>query len=196
LTSRAPTAITAAMQIERLSIADVLVLRPPKFEDHRGFLSETFRESWLAGHGVDFRWVQENHSYSAKAGTVRALHFQTKSQAKLVRVARGAIFDVAVDLRKGSPTYGRHVSAVLSAENWTQMYIPGGFAHGVCTLEDETHFTYKTSAYFEPSLEAGLRWDDPAFAIDWPVDRSKAILSERDRLWPDFSAFVSPFTAG
>jgi dTDP-4-dehydrorhamnose 3,5-epimerase len=183
------------MDITRLAIPDVIVLRPPKFEDHRGFLSETFRESWLADHGVDFRWLQENHSYSAKAGTVRALHFQTAPQAKLVRVARGAIFDVAVDLRKGSPTYGRHVSAVLSADNWMQMYIPAGFAHGVCALEDETHFTYKASAYFAPELEAGLRWDDPAFGIDWPVDPAKAILSDRDRKWSDFADFVSPFTA-
>lgn len=184
------------MDIERLAIPDVIVLRPPRFEDHRGFLSETFRESWLADHGVDFRWLQENHSYSAKAGTVRALHFQTAPQAKLVRIVRGAIFDVAVDLRKGSPTYGKHVSAVLSADNWKQMYIPAGFAHGVCALEDDTNFTYKTSAYFAPELEAGLRWDDPAFGIDWPVDPAKAILSDRDRKWPDFADYVSTFTAG
>ncbi len=181
------------MDIQRLAIPDVIVLQPPKFEDHRGFLSETFRESWLADHGVDFHWLQENHSWSAKAGTVRALHFQTAPQAKLVRATKGAIFDVAVDLRKGSPTYGKHVSAVLSAENWKQIYIPGGFAHGVCTLEDDTHFTYKASAYFAPELEAGLRWDDAAFGIDWPVAPAKAILSDRDRTWPDFADFRSPF---
>lgn len=181
------------MDITPLAIPDVLLLRPPKFEDHRGFLSETFRESWLADHGVTFPWLQENHSYSAKAGTVRALHFQTAPQAKLIRAVRGAIFDVAVDLRKASPTYGKHVSAVLSAENWMQMFIPGGFAHGVCALEDETHFTYKTSAYFDPALEAGLCWDDPAFGIDWPVKPEEAILSERDRKWGAFATFKSPF---
>jgi len=177
----------------RLAIPDVLVLRPPKFEDHRGFLSETFRESWLGDYGVSFPWLQENHSYSAKAGTVRALHFQTAPQAKLVRVVRGAIFDVAVDLRKGSPTYGQHVSAVLSADNWLQMYIPAGFAHGVCTLEPETNFTYKASAYFDPAREDGLRWDDPAFAIDWPVKTEEATLSERDTKWRPFADFQSPF---
>ncbi len=184
------------MDITRLAIPDVLVLRPPKFGDHRGFLSETFRESWLKDFGVDFRWLQENHSYSARPFTVRGLHFQTSAQgqAKLVRVVRGAIFDVAVDIRRGSPTYGRHVSAVLSADNWTQMYLPAGFAHGVCTLEPETNFTYKTSAYFDPACEGGLRWDDPAFAIDWPVTAQDATLSERDTKWLDFADFKSPFT--
>ena len=181
------------MEIVRMAIPEVLMLCPPKFGDHRGFLSETFRESWLNEHGVNFRWLQENHSYSARPFTVRGLHFQASAQAKLVRVMRGAIFDVAVDVRRGSPTYGKHVSAVLSADNWTQMYLPPGFAHGVCTLEPETNFTYKTSAYFDPAREGGLRWDDPAFAIDWPVVADDATLSERDTKWPDFADFKSPF---
>ena len=184
------------MDIARLAIPDVLVMTPPKFEDHRGFLSETFRTNGMAAFGVDFPWLQENHSSSAKAGTVRALHFQTspQGQAKLVRVVRGAIFDVAVDLRRGSPTYGKHVSAILSADNWKQIYIPAGFAHGVCTLEPETNFTYKASAYWEPQLEGGLCWDDPDLGIEWPVKAEDAILSERDTKWQRFSAFDTPFT--
>lgn len=183
------------MDITRLAIPDVLVLTPPKFADHRGFLSETFRTNGMAAFGVDFPWLQENHSHSTKTGTVRALHFQAgPAQAKLVRVLRGAIFDVAVDIRRGSPTYGKHVSAVLSADNWTQIYVPAGFAHGFCTLEPETAITYKTSAYWDPALEGGLRWNDPDFGIDWPVKPADAILSERDSNWAPFARFESPFT--
>ncbi|MBL8560364.1 MAG: dTDP-4-dehydrorhamnose 3,5-epimerase [Hyphomonadaceae bacterium] len=182
------------MDITPLAIPDVLVLNPRKFADHRGFLSETFRADAMTAFGVDFDWLQENHSFSAQTGTVRALHFQAGApQAKLVRVLHGAIFDVAVDLRRGSPTYGSHVSAVLSAENWMQIYVPAGFAHGFCTLAPETSITYKSTAYWQPALEGGLRWDDPDLAIDWPVKPEDAILSDRDRQWAPFADFESPF---
>jgi len=184
------------MEITRLAIPDVLVITPPKFEDHRGFLSETFRSDGMAACGVDFPWLQENHSYSAQAGTVRALHFQAGDapQAKLVRVLRGAIFDVAVDLRRGSPDYGKHVSAILSADNWMQIYVPAGFAHGFCTLEPETSITYKTTAFWNPALEGGLCWNDPDLAIAWPVKAEDTILSERDTKWAPFAQFETPFT--
>lgn len=183
------------MKITRMAIPEVLLLQPNKFADDRGFLSETFRADALAELGVNFTWRQENHSYSRRAGTVRAFHFQASpgGQDKLVRVVRGAILDIALDLRAGSPTYGKHVAAELSADNWSQLYVPAGFGHGICTLTDDTEITYKTTAYFAPSLEGGVLWNDPALGIDWPVSIADAILSERDRGWPTLAEFNSPF---
>jgi len=168
-----------------LAIPDVLVLTSAKHGDHRGFFSETYNMRAFAAAGIDAAFVQDNHSMSAEVGTVRGLHFQVppKAQAKLLRVVKGAVFDVAVDLRQSSPTYGRHVSAVISAEAWNQIFIPEGFAHGFCTLEPGTEVLYKVSDFYAPEAEQGLLWNDPDLAIDWPA-AAGAVLSERDRAWP------------
>lgn len=183
------------MQIERAAIPDVLIIRPKKHGDHRGFFSETFRASALREAGVDLDWVQDNHSFSAARGVVRGLHFQRhpKAQAKLLRVIRGAVFDVAVDIRRGSPTYGRHVAVELSAENWTQIYVPVGFAHGFCTLTENAEVLYKVSAEYGPAEEGGVLWSDPDLGIAWPIAAEEATLSPRDRDWPRFKDFESPF---
>jgi dTDP-4-dehydrorhamnose 3,5-epimerase len=189
------------MHIERAQIPDVLIITPKKHGDHRGFFSETFRNGDLQNFGIDLDWIQDNHSFSTQAGVVRGLHWQTAphAQAKLVRVVRGAILDVAVDIRKGSPTYGAHVAVELSGDNWRQLLVPVGFAHGFCALTDECEVLYKVTAPYAPECEGGLLWDDPALGIDWRVKRDAAILSGRDRAWPGIGAFDSPFnyeTAG
>lgn len=173
------------MDVTRLAIPDVLILKPAKHGDHRGFFSETYNKQAFAEAGIDADFVQDNHSLSGEAGTVRGLHFQVppKAQAKLLRVVRGAVFDVAVDLRWGSPTYGRHVSAVVSAAAWNQIFIPVGFAHGFCTLEPGSEVLYKVNEFYAPEAEQGLLWNDPELGIDWPDDAG-AVLSERDRGWP------------
>lgn len=183
------------MDVERLAIPDVLVLHAPKRGDHRGFFSETFRQDVFAREGVDVRFVQDNFSFSAARGVVRGMHWQTQpaAQAKLVRCFKGAILDVVVDIRKGSPTYGRHVSAELSADNWAQIFVPVGFAHGFCTLTENCEVFYKVTAPYAPECEGGLRWNDPGLGIDWPVRPSEATLSARDLDWPDFATFASPF---
>ena len=184
------------MDVKQCSIEDVLVIKPNKFGDHRGFFSETFKNDVLKENGVDLNWKQDNHSYSSQLGVVRGLHFQTApfEQAKLLRVTRGAILDVAVDIRKGSPTYGRHVAVELSADNWSQLYVPIGFAHGFCTLTDETEVLYKVSAGYAPDNEGGLLWNDPDIGIEWPISDAQAVLSARDMEWPRFSEFDSPFS--
>lgn len=140
-------------------------------------------------------FVQDNQSGTAKRGAVRGLHFQAPphAQAKLVRVLKGAIYDVAVDIRRGSPSYGRWCASELSAAGGEQIYVPRGFAHAFCTLEDDTHVAYKADACYAPGSEGGVRWDDPGLAIDWPVEPGEAILSDRDLTWPDFETFESPF---
>jgi dTDP-4-dehydrorhamnose 3,5-epimerase len=171
------------MVVEPLAIAEVKRLVPDIFRDERGAFSETYSLRALEAAGIGTNFVQDNQSVSRSKGVVRGLHFQRPphAQAKLVRVAQGAIFDVAVDIRLGSPTYGRHVSAVLSAENWAQLWIPIGFAHGFCTLEPNTEVIYKTSDYYAPECDDGIKWDDPKLGIAWPVTGVEAILSNKDR---------------
>ena len=174
------------MDIKLLDIPGVMLLTPKIFRDTRGFFSETYnREAWQAS-GLTAEFVQDNQSLSRDPGVVRGLHFQIapKAQGKIVRVVRGAIFDVAVDIRPGSPTYGRFVTATLSADNWTQIWIPAGFAHGLCTLEPDTEVLYKVTAPYAPALDRGIAWDDPALGIPWPVAPGKAILSDKDRRHP------------
>ena len=172
------------MIVERLKIREIVAIRPDRHEDERGFFSETYSRRALAETGIDTEFVQDNHSLSVPLGTLRGLHFQAPpaAQAKLVRVVRGAIFDVAVDIRAGSPSYGRHVSCRLSAQEWNQLYIPAGFAHGFCTLEPDTEVIYKVSDYYAPEHDRGLLWNDPALGIEWPV--SEPLLSEKDRSHP------------
>ena len=183
------------MEIMALEIPEVKILTPRKFGDHRGFFSETYNKKTLAAQGIEMDFVQDNHSLSAEVGTIRGLHFQTPphAQDKLVRVAQGSILDVAVDIRGGSPTYGKFVSAVISADAWNQILVPIGFAHGLCTLEPDTVVIYKTSSYYAPDHDFGLLWNDPDLGIDWPVGETEAKLSDKDRVQPRLRAFDSPF---
>jgi len=174
------------MQLIETEIPAVKVLVPKKFGDHRGFFSEVYSDKLLAGLGITARFVQDNHSLSAEKGVVRGLHYQLPpmAQDKLIRVVRGAIMDVAVDIRRGSPTFGKHVACLLSAENWKQMFVPAGFAHGFATLEPNTEVLYKVTTYYSPSHERGIRWNDPKLGINWHVAEEQAVLSERDRNHP------------
>jgi dTDP-4-dehydrorhamnose 3,5-epimerase len=183
------------MDVLPAEIPDVLILRPARHGDARGFFSETWNRARFADAGIDLDFVQDNHAWSADAGTLRGLHFQTPpaAQAKLVRCPQGAIYDVAVDLRRASPSFGRHVGVVVSAADWNQVLVPIGFAHGYCTLEPDTVVVYKVTAPYAPERERGLRWDDPALGIAWPVDRGGTILSERDRNWPKLAALRDLF---
>lgn len=178
------------MDIERADIEGVLIVRPRKFVDARGYFAPIMREADLAAMGVNHGWLQENQSLSRRKGTVRGLHFQEPpfAQAKLVRVVRGAALDVCVDLRKGSPFHGRHVAVELTADSLAQVYVPAGFAHGFCTLTDDTEVVYKVSAPWSVEHENGLLWNDPALGIDWPVTPEQAVLSDKDRLWPSLNA--------
>jgi dTDP-4-dehydrorhamnose 3,5-epimerase len=174
------------MKIEPLNLSEVLLITPPKFGDSRGFFSETWNAGKLAKLGFEQHFVQDNQSFSAQAGTVRGLHCQVAPsvQGKLVRVLRGAIWDVAVDIRHGSPTYGQHAAAVLSAENWSQLWIPGGFLHGFCTMEPDTEVFYKVTAPYDQAAERAVIWNDPDLALPWPVSAGAALLSEKDKILP------------
>ncbi len=181
------------MQVRETRIPEVKILEPKKFGDERGFFSETYNSAALSAAGIDETFVQDNHSLSREVGVVRGLHFQTPpyAQAKLLRVVRGAVFDVVVDLRRESPTYKQHVSWVISAKDWNQIFVPVGFAHGFCTLEPDTEVLYKVSALYAPDHEGGIQWNDPELGIDWPVDPAKAVLSEKDRAWPRLSEIAA-----
>ena len=182
------------LDVETFAVAGPLLITPKRLADARGFFSETYSARAMAGVGVQVAFVQDNHSFSATAGTVRGLHFQVppRAQAKLVRVSRGRVFDVCVDLRKGSRSYGRHASTELSADNWRQLFVPEGFAHGFCTLEPDTEVLYKTSDFYTPETDLGIRWNDPALGIAWPACAG-ACVSDRDNALPFFSSFPSPF---
>lgn len=183
------------MQVKETSLRGVVVISPQRFGDSRGFFAETWNAKTYAEAGFDFDWVQDNHSLSAEVGTVRGLHFQTPphSQAKLVRCGRGSLLDVAVDIRRGSPTYGKWTAHELSAENGRQLLIPGGFAHGFVTRAPFTEIVYKCSALYAPECEGALSWNDPDLAIDWGVENVEVILSAKDQKAHAFSNFVSPF---
>jgi dTDP-4-dehydrorhamnose 3,5-epimerase len=172
------------------------VLSPVRHRDERGFFSEVWREDALARAGIECRFVQENHALSRAPWTVRGLHFQIGrvAQAKLIRCSRGSIFDVAVDIRRGSPSFGRYLATVLSEENWHQLYVPAGFAHGYCTLEPDTEVIYKVSAYYDPQSERGVAWDDPELGISWPASAEAAILTDRDRAWPRLRELADCFS--
>ena len=164
----------------------VRTILPRRHEDSRGVFSEVWRQDAMRDAGIDIPFVQENYALSNAVGTIRGLHFQIgkAAQAKLIRCTRGSILDVAVDIRRGSPSFGRHMAIVLSAQNWKQVFIPMGFAHGYCTLEPETEVVYKVSAYYDPASERGLAWDDRALAIAWPVGNETVNLAARDRAYP------------
>ena len=184
------------MQIVSTAIPDVKEIRPIRHRDPRGFFSEIFRDDFLRQHGIDVPFVQENHSLSVDRGVVRGLHFQIPpaAQAKLVRAAAGSLLDVAVDIRRGSPTFGRHVAVVLSAAEGNQLFIPEGFAHGFCTLEANTELVYKVSGYYSAQHDRGLAWNDPELGIEWPIAEHDAVLSDKDRRQPSLSELPSHFT--
>lgn len=173
----------------------VRLIRTRRFSDDRGWFSETWVEHQWRDLGVDVPFVQDNHSYSRPAGTIRGIHFQTPphAQAKLVRCTRGAILDFAVDLRRGSPTYGQHVGAQLSADNGDQLFIPVGFGHAFVTLEPDCEVMYKVSDYYAPECDGGIRWDCPQLAIDWRLDGQAPVLSAKDAILPGLGDFVSSF---
>lgn len=183
------------MQISSTAIQDVKLVKLNRFHDERGYFAETYSGRVLAALGIDCDFVQHNQSLSATRGIVRGLHFQTPphAQAKLLRVNRGAIFDVAVDIRRGSPTYGRHIAVTLKAEEWTQIFIPAGFAHGFCTLTPDTEITYMVSRYYAPTHDKGLAWNDPELGIEWPIRAEDAILSDKDRKHPTLAALPAYF---
>jgi len=185
------------MKIERLAIPDVVLVTPPRFGDNRGFFSETYNAPRLAAEaGIDLPFVQDNHSFSKQKGVVRGLHCQLDphQQGKLVRCAKGAIYDVAVDARAGSPTYGQWVGAELSGENWSQLWIPPGFLHGFCTLTDDVEVLYKCTDVWDKQCERAVIWNDPEIGIAWPIAPEEAVLSEKDAAAPAFSAAAAWFT--
>ena len=171
---------------EDTAIPDVKIVTPKKFGDVRGFFSETYKEADWDVRSLSFDFVQDNHSLSGPVGTLRGLHFQTTpfAQDKLVRVTRGRILDVAVDIRRSSATFGKHVAVELSAENWRQLLVPVGFAHGFLTLEPDTEVLYKVTAFYSQPHDRGLAWDDPDLGIAWPLPAGGPLLSDKDKTWP------------
>lgn len=183
------------MRVTATALPEVKLVQPKRFADRRGYFLETYNRAALAAAGIVADFVQDNQSLSRARGTVRGLHFQSPphAQAKLVRVLQGAVLDVAVDIRRGSPSYGRHVAIELSAESDLQIFIPEGFAHGFCTLADDTALAYKVSAPYAPSHDLGIRWDDPDLAIAWPVGSGAAVVSDKDVTLPPFAALPAYF---
>lgn len=183
------------MQVTELEIPDVKTILPKSFDDNRGYFSEIYNARLLAEAGIADTFVQDNLSRSTSVWTIRGLHFQRPpyAQAKLVRVNRGRILDVAVDLRRSSPTYGKHVTAELSDENRLQIYVPVGFAHAFCTLEPQTEVVYKVSSYYAPDADAGILWSDPDLRIDWPVTHQDVIISAKDARLPRLKDIETAF---
>jgi dTDP-4-dehydrorhamnose 3,5-epimerase len=183
------------LQIEETALAGVLVITPRRHGDARGYFSETWKRSDFRAAGIDIDFVQDNHSLSAEVGTLRGLHFQSPphAQDKLVRVIRGRVLDVAVDLRRSSPSFGRHVAVELSAENGRQLLVPVGFAHGFVTLEPGTEVLYKVSAEYAPANDHGLAFDDPDLGIAWPLPAERLVLSEKDRRHPRLAELPAYF---
>jgi dTDP-4-dehydrorhamnose 3,5-epimerase len=181
------------MQVTTYAINGPALIKPARHGDHRGYFMETFKDAWFRDTVADVAFVQDNQAMSAEAGTIRGLHFQTapSAQGKLIRCLRGAIFDVAVDIRPGSTTLGQWVGVTLTADNGEQLWIPEGFAHGYCTLTVDTEVFYKVTAPYSPADEGGLAFDDPDVGVHWPVPREAAILSARDREQPRLKALMA-----
>jgi dTDP-4-dehydrorhamnose 3,5-epimerase len=174
------------VKVDALEIADVKLITPPRFKDARGFFSETWKQSAFAEAGIPGPFIQDNHAVSTGVGVLRGLHCQIgpNAQGKLVRCVKGAIYDVAVDVRHGSPTFGRYVGAEISSENWAQIWVPVGFLHAYCTLTEDTEVIYKVTGPYEKAAERGVIWNDPDIGIKWPVDADKVILSDKDKVLP------------
>lgn len=186
------------IDVSDTAIPEVKLVTPRRFGDARGWFSETWTKPKMAAAGLDFDFMQDNHSYSAQVHTLRGLHYQAPpfAQTKLVRVVRGAVLDVAVDTRVGSPTYLRWVSAELSAENGVQLLVPRGFLHGFLTLQPDTEVIYKVDNPYSSEADGAVRFDDPTLSVDWGIDPAKAILSDKDAAAPGFTDFDNPFTHG
>jgi dTDP-4-dehydrorhamnose 3,5-epimerase len=184
------------LQIEETALPGVVILTPRRFGDDRGFFSEVWNREALKSRGIDIDFVQDNHSLSRQVGTVRGLHYQSPphAQDKLVRCGAGAVLDVAVDARAGSPTYGKWVAVELSAENGKQLLIPKGFLHGFATLKPDSELLYKCSDVYAPACDGAVHFADPDLGIDWGLDPAKAVLSDKDRAAQSFRDFKSPFT--
>ena len=180
------------------ALAGVLIVTPRRFGDARGWFEETWSTGALAEAGFARPFVQDNHAMSARKGVLRGLHFQAppSAQDKLLRCARGAVLDVAVDIRRGSPTYGRSVAVELSEANGRQLLVPRGFAHGYLTLTDRADVLYKVTGGYAPETEGGLLWCDPALGVDWPAGADEAVVNARDAAWPTLAELQSPFTYG
>lgn len=183
------------LEVRCLAIPDVKLIRTNRVADARGYFCETFRRSAFADKGILHDFIQDNQSSSDRAGTVRGLHFQRPpfAQAKLIRVLRGSIFDVVVDLRRSSPSFGKHVAVRLSSESDEQLFVPKGFAHGFCTLQPRSVVFYKVDQVYAPSHDGGLYWADPALALEWPVIASEALVSPKDQTLPTFGQLASVF---
>ncbi|HEX8973872.1 MAG TPA: dTDP-4-dehydrorhamnose 3,5-epimerase [Patescibacteria group bacterium] len=180
------------MEKQETSLKDAYLIKPQVFQDERGFFIESYSKQKFDELGIKADFVQDNHAKSVTKGVLRGLHFQTnKTQAKLVRVTKGAVYDVIVDLRKDSPTYGKWEGFELTANNFLMLFVPKGFAHGYCTLEHDTEFQYKCDDFYDAASEGGLMWNDPDLGIYWPVENP--ILSEKDKKHPPFKGFNSPF---
>lgn len=188
------------INVTKTNLTDVLIVEPAVFGDHRGFFTESYSEEDFKAAGITANFVQDNHSLSSQAGVLRGLHFQkgTAAQTKLIRVVTGAVLDVIVDIRKGSPTYGKWEGYILSEANHRQLLVPKGFAHGFVTLTDNVNFLYKCDNYYNAEADGGIAFDDPDLAIDWPIDIKKAILSEKDQHHPTLKEFSAenPFVYG
>jgi dTDP-4-dehydrorhamnose 3,5-epimerase len=184
------------LNVSDTSLTGVKLLTPARFEDNRGFFSECWNRALLVQHGIDIDFVQDNHSLSREVGTMRGLHFQAPphAQAKLVRCGRGRLYDVAVDIRKGSPTFGQWAGEELSSDNGRQMLIPTGFLHGFVTREPDTEIIYKCSDYYAPECDRAVRFDDPEMGIDLGIERADMVMSDKDAEAPFFKQFNSPFT--
>lgn len=174
------------LEVTSTAIPEVKVIVPARHSDPRGFFSEVYSKKAFEAAGLNLDFVQDNHSFSAEKGVLRGLHYQAPpyAQDKLVRVTRGSILDVAVDLRRGSKTFKRHVSVILGAELWNQLLVPKGFAHGFCTLEANTEVLYKVTGYYHPECDCGIAWNDPELEIEWPFPPQATILSNKDRSLP------------
>lgn len=183
------------MNFEHLSLPGLILIRPVRHGDARGWFSEVWRRDQWEAAGVKADFVQDNQSFSAQTGTVRGLHFQLPpyAQAKLVRCVAGRVLDVAVDLRRSSPGFGKAVAVELTAEGGEQLFIPAGFAHGFCTLEPDSGLAYKVDAYYSAAHDRGVRWNDPAFGIEWPVSEGDAVLSAKDKVQPFFADLTDLF---
>ena len=182
------------MNIEQTGIEDLIIINPVVFEDSRGYFFEAYNQAKFKEKGITYQFIQDNQSFS-KRGVIRGLHLQASpfAQAKLVRVLQGEILDVAVDLRKNSPTYGQHVSVILSAENKKQLMVPHGFAHGFSVLSETASVLYKVDQVYNKDCERGIRYDDPTLGIDWKLSPEEIIVSEKDMVLPDFSNYNTQF---
>jgi len=182
------------MKVTTTAIEGLLILEPRLFPDDRGYFYESYNQNKFKEIGIDANFVQDNQSFSQK-GALRGLHGQANpfAQGKLVRVLQGSVLDIAVDIRKNSPTYGQHVSVELSGTNHLQFWVPPGFLHGFVTLEDDTIFTYKVTNFYDKASEIGVIWNDPTLAIGWGVDTREVVLSPKDEILPSFADFKSPF---